>query len=607
MSAPISAGADAATTRVPAGGDLQAAIDAARPGDTILLDPGVEYVGNFRLPVHGGSSYITIRSAASDSVLPPAGTRISPAYAAHLPKLRSDNVSPAIATRPGAAFWRLQFLELRANRRGFYDIVTLGDGSLAQDSLDDLPHDLIIDRVYMQGDPLHGQKRGIALNSGRTTIINSHIAGIRAIGQDSIAVGGWNGPGPYHIENNYLEAAGEVVLFGGATPGIHGVIPSDIVVRSNTITRPLSWRNPVIPAPAGVHGTGGAAGSLPAGTYAYRVVARRPAYDTEAGSPPSNEVTVAVGVNGSVALSWSPVPDATEYRVYGRAPGAPSGYWTVTTTSFTDTGAGVEAGGKPGSGTTWQVKNLLELKNARRVHIAHNVMENNWAEAQSGVAILFTPRAENGACEWCVVEDVTFEYNIMRRIGAGFTLLGIDNYSPSQQLNNIRIRHNEISDMGAAWGGNGYFVMMTGNPRDIIVDHNTIVAVGGGGLVQLDGPPIRGFVFTNNVARHNSYGIIGTSTAPGTDSIRAFLPDAVITRNVMAGGSASEYPAGNLFPSIRDFESHFVDYARGVYSLKPGTDWAGAGTDGLDLGAIFERPDRTTTGLTAPRNPRLIR
>jgi hypothetical protein len=33
------------------------------------------------------------------------------------------------------------------------------------------------------------------------------------------------------------------------------------------------------------------------------------------------------------------------------------------------------------------------------------------------------------------------------------------------------------------------------------------------------------------------------------------------------------------------FESHFVDYAKGDYRLKPGTDWAGAGTDKGDLGA----------------------
>jgi hypothetical protein len=51
----------------------------------------------------------------------------------------------------------------------------------------------------------------------------------------------------------------------------------------------------------------------------------------------------------------------------------------------------------------WQVKNLLELKNARRVRIEQNNFAHNWEEAQSGGAILFTPRNQDGNCRWCVV------------------------------------------------------------------------------------------------------------------------------------------------------------------------------------------------------------
>lgn len=600
--------ARASTTHVPAGGNLQAAINAARPGDTITLQPGATYVGNFRLPVHGGGTYITIRSAASDNVLPAANGRISPAYSQFLPKLRSGNTSPVIATQPGAAFWRLMFLEFQANTNGFYDIVTLGEGTEQQNSLSQVPHDLVLDRVYMQGDPLHGQKRGISLHAGRTSIINSHIAGIRAIGQDSMAIGGWNGPGPYHIENNYVEAAGEVIIFGGSIPGIPGVVPSDIVIRGNTITRPLSWRDPIVPAPTGVRvGAAAATGTagLPAGYYGYRVVARRPAYDSEAASAPTAEIAISVPANSVVLLNWNAVPNATEYRIYGRTPGGASGYWTVQGTTFIDNGGAPPGSGGPEAPTVWQVKNLLELKNGRRVQIDHNTFANNWAQAQTGVAILFTPRAEAGRCTWCVVEDVTFEFNTMRRIGNAFNILGVDDFTPSQQTNNIRIRHNEISDMGSAWGGNGYFLLLLNGPKNITVDHNTIVTSDGGGVLQLDGPPIFGFVFTNNVARHNSYGIIGTAQAPGMDSINHFLPDAMLTHNVLAGGDGSIYPPGNFFPNVSQFESHFTDYRGGSFSLTPGTDWANAGTDGLDLGAVFDR-DRTPTALTAPQGLKIV-
>jgi nitrous oxidase accessory protein NosD len=42
--------ASAATLVVPAGGDLQAAINSAAPGDTIVLEAGATYRGPFWLP-----------------------------------------------------------------------------------------------------------------------------------------------------------------------------------------------------------------------------------------------------------------------------------------------------------------------------------------------------------------------------------------------------------------------------------------------------------------------------------------------------------------------------------------------------------------------------
>ena len=170
-------------------------------------------------------------------------------------------------------------------------------------------------------------------------------------------------------------------------------------------------------------------------------------------------------------------------------------------------------------------------------------------------------------------------------------------------MNVIRIKNNVISDMGMEWGGSGHLLVLVGQPRDIIVDHNTIISRNGVGIVAVDGPAVSGFVFTNNVARHNSYGIVGTATAPGIDTIATFFPDGVITRNAFgAMPYAFVYPAGNEFPEETEFEAHFVDYEGGNYALRPGTDWANAGTDGLDLGAIM-----TVPVVTAPRNPRIVR
>src|SRR3989442_916797 len=234
------------TVTVPPGGDLQRALTAARAGDTILLEPGATYVGNFFLPGRAGDDTrpITVRTATPNGDPVPSWQRLTPEHAARLAKLRSPNNVPVLRTQPRARFWRIELLEFQANRGGAGDIVALGDGSAEQKVLADIPSDLVLDRVYVHGDPAAGQKRGIALNCGRTTIRNSYIADIKAIGQDSQAIAGWNGPGDYMIENNYLEAAGENVLFGGADPAILGLTPTHIVVRRNTMSKPTAWRAP---------------------------------------------------------------------------------------------------------------------------------------------------------------------------------------------------------------------------------------------------------------------------------------------------------------------------------------------------------------------------
>ncbi|MGB8506830.1 MAG: hypothetical protein WCD76_00360, partial [Pyrinomonadaceae bacterium] len=238
--------ASAATVNVAAGSDLQAALNSARPGDTIVLEAGASYVGPFTLPDKGPSSdYVTVRSSAPDSALPSPGQRITPAYAALLPKILSPGLGePALRTSPAAHHFRFLALEFRSADAPslVYDLIRLGDGSNAQSSLAQVPHHLSFDRCLMTAFPTQGIKRAVALNSGDTEIVNCWIAGFKAAGQDSQAVGGWNGPGPYKIINNYLEAAGENVMFGGATASVPNLVPSDIEVRRNHFAKPLSWK-----------------------------------------------------------------------------------------------------------------------------------------------------------------------------------------------------------------------------------------------------------------------------------------------------------------------------------------------------------------------------
>ncbi|HSL21394.1 MAG TPA: hypothetical protein VK886_07660 [Vicinamibacterales bacterium] len=605
------------TIYLQAGENLQAALNAAQPGDTILLQPGATFTGDFVLPVKSGAEFITVRSAAPDANLPADQERVTPAMAPLFPRLVSGSSAPAVRTAPGAHHWRLQFLELGANHKGYGEILAIGDGGAAQNDLSLVPYAIVIDRVYIHGDPLLGQKRGIALNGRDITIRGSHISDIKAVGQDSQAIGGWNGPGPYLVENNYVEAAGENFLLGGADPSIPGLVAERVVVRRNRFSRPVSWREPIVPAPAGVAATASASGGvLTGGTYAYRIVARRPAGQTNiAQSPASSEVTAVLPagtVSGSVTVSWEAVPHATGYDVYGRTSGAQTLRWQATGTDFTDSGAaGTVATVPTSAGTKWSVKNVFELKNARTVTVEYNTFEHNWEAGQAGYAIVFTPRNQDGGCTWCVVEDVQFQYNIVRHTAAAINILGYDNEHPSQQTRDILIRHNLLYDVNkTAWGGNGYFLLLGDEPRDIVVDHNTIVHTGttvvyAYGGTAADPREILGFRFTNNIARHNSYGLWSTFFTYGTAALNGYYPGATVAGNLLASGASSKYPAGNYFYS--DFDGQFAAAGADDYHLAADSPLRGAGTDGLNAGAdidgLLAGIAGTPVGVGLPRPP----
>jgi len=239
----LARGAEGATLNVAAGGNLQAALNAALPGDVILLAAGATFNGPFVLPAKGGTAEIIVRTSAADGNLPAPGVRISPGFAPLLPKIRSTTAGPAMRTATGASYWRLQFLEfLPSSATSSASLVEFGATGSSQSTLASVPHHLTIDRCYLHGDPGYGQRRGLALNSGDSTISGSYFADFKQANQDTQAIMGWNGPGPFLIENNYIEAAAENVMFGGNDPSIPNLVPSNITIRRNLISKPMAWR-----------------------------------------------------------------------------------------------------------------------------------------------------------------------------------------------------------------------------------------------------------------------------------------------------------------------------------------------------------------------------
>ena len=149
---------------------------------------------------------------------------------------------PAFQTAAGAHDIRLVGLEITPVDAAaqIYVLVQLGDGTSS--SASDVPHDIVLDRVYVHGTTDGYVKRGIGVDCARCAVVDSYVSDCHAVGQDAQAIAGFNGPGPIKIVGNYLEGSGENVIFGGADPKIPNLVPSDIEIRRNHFYKPLTWK-----------------------------------------------------------------------------------------------------------------------------------------------------------------------------------------------------------------------------------------------------------------------------------------------------------------------------------------------------------------------------
>jgi hypothetical protein len=222
-------------------GDFQAALQRAKAGDTILLESGAVFKGSFKLPKKSGVEFITIRSSAAEIEQLPSGTRIDPAkYAAYFAKIESNiKGEPAVLAINGAHHYRFVGVEFGPTVDGSNNIIQIGTGEEAR--IEELPHHIEFDMVYIHGSPIYGQRRGIAANGKFISVKNSHISEIKRVGDESQAIAAWATDGPIEIINNYLEAGAENILFGGAG-SVLKLVPTDCEVRDNHLNKPLQWR-----------------------------------------------------------------------------------------------------------------------------------------------------------------------------------------------------------------------------------------------------------------------------------------------------------------------------------------------------------------------------
>jgi len=485
--------------RVRDGANLQAALDAARPGDVLLLAPGATFVGNYRLRNKGsGSGWIVVRTDVSDASLGAPGKRMTPtrAGALQLARILSPNYDPAIGTDAGAHHWRLTGVEISATpeAKQMNMLVRFGDLGDAQRTLDVMPHHLVVDRSFVHASPTLEVRRCIALNSGTTAVIDSWLGDCHSRQGDSQALVSYNGTGPFRIENNHLEAGHEVIMFGGADPSIRDLVPSDIEIRGNHVTRPLAWK------------------------------------------------------------------------------------------------------GK------WQVKNLLETKNVRRMLVEGNVFENNWKDAQDGFAFVIKAENQSGGAPWTTASDVIIRDNLIKGTGSVFNLSGTGS-QPTKNVPGARflITNNLVLSVNTGpFSGDGKAFQVLGGLSDLVVTHNTVINQNANAAtVVFDGPPATRLIMHSNVLGAGQYGVHGSDAGVGRGTLAKYAPGGVFERNVMVGADCSVYPSGTACPD-RMTNVGFVNALGGDFRANAGA-LKNRGLDGGDVGADIARVEAATRGaVVAP-------
>jgi hypothetical protein len=241
--------------RVPAKSNLATAIDGAKCGDTLLLPAGASFDATV-LPSKkcDDQHYITVRTDTPDSKLPPEGTRISPAWGG----IASLPGRPPFAQPSGGPAKLLATVVTRrpegvsvGDHFRFIGIewTTPPDANIGRIVTAEHTDHVIFDRNWVH--PANGAEvgHGIGMVHGAHTIavINSYVSGLNCIARtgkctDATGIGGGGGDEPISalkIYNNFVEAAGENVMFGGSAATI---VPTDIEIRRNHLFRPMLWK-----------------------------------------------------------------------------------------------------------------------------------------------------------------------------------------------------------------------------------------------------------------------------------------------------------------------------------------------------------------------------
>jgi Putative binding domain, N-terminal len=474
--------------------------------------------------------------------------RVKPGDTSKMATIMATNGGTAILVEDGAHHYRLIGLEVTINPQytGWtYNLILLRPNSNTGFIYAQTPKHITLDRLYLHGRRNLTLFRAVYMDGEFLAAINCYASEIHVAGFDSQAMGGSNGGGPFKLTNNYLEASGENIMFGGTRTQTLDLMPQDIEIRGNYLYKPWTWK----------YDSGK---TLPSTCF----------WDSSYGTSGENfELKDAAGNS----LGW--------YQ-------CSSGKWINRDITLPI--------------TKWTVKNLFELKNAQRVLVEGNVLQNNWQQAQNGIAVLYNGVDGNTS----TIEHITFRNNIVLNAQRAVSA-SANAYSMQLRSTNTLLFENNFfklffpRDIYNGTEGGGIF--LTTGVNSVMFSHNTVITPGGVFGYLGEKPAMDTIILSDNLTTGKD--LLGNSRT-GADSVLSyFTTNSVFRRNTLQSAYGTPPTKGylqhadNVF--LSSFSSHFVDVDGGDYRLSVSSPLRNAGTDGKDIGVDWAALNRSTAGAVA--------
>jgi hypothetical protein len=271
--------------------------------------------------------------------------------------------------------------------------------------------------------------------------------------------------------------------------------------------------------------------------------------------------------------------------------------------------------GQPGFLIETIVKNHVELKNAQRVLIDSNIMDNTWGGfSQFGFSVVITPKNQDldgvSECPLCFVSDITVRYATISHVVSLFEIA--NGMTPAGGVAVAGERYSIHDVIGDDITGVFAQVSTVSRPllNNVMINH--VTAFPPQMMLNVGGPltsPMPGFTLTNSILNAGQYPIWSTGydgksgcafyDVPTTTMSACFANPVFSSNAILASPYAvSKWPKGNFFYTSSSID--FVNYNKGKggdYHLQPTSPAVGAASDGSNLGANVDEVLTAISGV----------